>query len=190
VTRYELEKRLAEFDPLAYDPSFAGRQTDEVYMQRLEAMGSPLNLPYNEVVRRFIVRYSEQNRKEMSRILGLCYSGQGSYSGARTAFLNAAETDRTKGEPYLQLAQAYAKSSRSIDDGMGGRSAYWAAVDELRHAKQVEPTVEIISFADKLISSYSSYFPKKNDAFMLDLIDGHSYTVPGWIGRSTIIRTR
>ena len=73
VTRYELEKRLAEFDPLAYDPSFAGRQTDEVYMQRLEAMGSPLNLPYNEVVRRFIVRYSEQNRKEMSRILGLCY---------------------------------------------------------------------------------------------------------------------
>ena len=48
----------------------------------------------------------------------------------------------------------------------------------------------IISFADKLISSYSSYFPKKNDAFMLDLIDGHSYTVPGWIGRSTIIRTR
>ena len=123
-------------------------------------------------------------------ILGLSYSGQGSYSAARTAFLNAAETDRTKGEPYLQLAQAYAKSSRSIDDGMGGRSAYWAAVDELRHAKQVEPTDEIISFADKLISSYSSYFPKKNDAFMLDLIDGHSYTVPGWIGRSTIIRTR
>ena len=123
-------------------------------------------------------------------ILGLSYSGQGSYSAARTAFLNAAETDRTKGEPYLQLAQAYAKSSRSIDDGMGGRSAYWAAVDDLRHAKQVEPTDEIISFADKLISSYSSYFPKKNDAFMLDLIDGHSYTVPGWIGRSTIIRTR
>lgn len=73
VTRYELEKRLSEFDPLAYDPSFAGRQTDEVYMRRLEEMGSPLNLPYNEVVRRFIVRYSEQNRREMSRILGLCY---------------------------------------------------------------------------------------------------------------------
>jgi len=123
-------------------------------------------------------------------ILGLSYSGQGSYSAARTAFLNAAETDRTKGEPYLQLAQAYAKSSRTIDDGMGGRSAYWAAVDEARHAKQVEPSEEIINFADKLIGTYSAYFPKKNDAFMLDLIDGHSYTVPGWIGRSTIVRTR
>ena len=37
---------------------------------------------------------------------------------------------------------------------------------------------------------YSAAFPKKNDAFMLDLIDGHSYVVPGWIGKSTIIRTR
>ena len=123
-------------------------------------------------------------------ILGLSYAGQGSYSAARTALLNAAELDRTKGEPYLQLAQVYAMSSRSIDDGMGGRSAYWAAVDEARHAKQVEPTEEIIGVADKLIGIYAGYFPKKNDAFMLDLIDGHSYVIPGWIGKSTIIRTR
>jgi hypothetical protein len=80
--------------------------------------------------------------------------------------------------------------SRSIDDGMGGRSAYWVAVDEARHAKQVEPTEEIISKADNIISSYAGYFPKKNDAFMLDLIDGHSYFVPGWIGKTTIVRTR
>lgn len=133
------------------------------------------------------------DKKDLYRayiILGLSYSGLGSYSSARTALMNAAETDRTKGEPYLQLAQVYAKSSRSIDDGMGGRSAYWAAVDEARHAKQVEPTEEIIGFADKLIGTYSAYFPKKNDAFMLDLIDGHSYVIPGWIGKSTIIRTR
>ena len=122
--------------------------------------------------------------------LGLSYSGQGSYSAARTAFLNAAETDRTKGEPYMRLALTYANSYRTIDDGMGGRSAYWAAVDELRHAKQVEPTEEFTAVVDQLISSYSSYFPKKNDAFMLDLIDGKSYVVPGWISKSTIIRTR
>ncbi|MBO4599784.1 MAG: hypothetical protein J5641_03495, partial [Bacteroidales bacterium] len=123
-------------------------------------------------------------------IMGLSYSGMGSYSAARTALLKAAEVDRTKGEPYINLAMVYANSYRSIDDGMGGRSAYWAAVDELRHAKQVEPTDNIIAIADKLIGSYSAAFPKKNDAFMLDLIDGHSYVVPGWIGKSTIIRTR
>lgn len=123
-------------------------------------------------------------------ILGLSYAGQDSYSAARTSLLKAAEVDRTKGEPYLVLAQVYAMGSRSIDDGMGGRSAYWVAVDEARHAKQVEPTEEIISKADNIISSYAGYFPKKNDAFMLDLIDGHSYFVPGWIGKTTIVRTR
>jgi tetratricopeptide (TPR) repeat protein len=123
-------------------------------------------------------------------ILGLSYAGQDSYSAARNALQKAAEIDRTKGEPYLLIAQVYAMSSRSIDDGMGGRSAYWAAVDEARRAKQVEPTDDIIKKADNIISTYAAYFPKKNDAFMLDLIDGHSYTVPGWIGRSTIVRTR
>ena len=122
--------------------------------------------------------------------LGLSYSGQGSWSAARNALMRAAEIDRTKGEPYINLAMVYANSARSIDDGMGGRSAYWVAVDELRHAKQVEPTDNIIAIADRLISSYAGGYPKKNDAFMLDLIDGHSYVVPGWIGKTTTVRTR
>lgn len=122
--------------------------------------------------------------------LGLSYNGQNSYSAARTALLKAAEIDRTKGEPYLALAQVYASSCRSIDDGMGGRSAYWAAVDECRHAKSVEPTEQIANVANRLIGTYSAYFPKKNDAFMLNLIDGNGYVVPGWIGKSTIVRTR
>jgi hypothetical protein len=25
---------------------------------------------------------------------------------------------------------------------------------------------------------------------MLNLIDGHGYVVPGWIGKSTVVRTR
>ena len=123
-------------------------------------------------------------------ILGLSYAGQNSYANARTALLKAAEVDRTKGEPYLCLAQVYAQSSRSIDDGMGGRSAYWAAVDEARHAKQIEPTDEIIKKADNIIGTFSAYFPKKADAFMLGLMDGHSYVIPGWIGKSTVIRIR
>ena len=132
----------------------------------------------------------KKDRYKAYIFLGRAYVGQGSYSAGRTAYLNAAEIDRTKGEPYYLRAIAYASSSRTIDDGMGGRSAYWAAVDELRHAKQVEPTEEFSAAMDKMISSYSGSFPKKNDAFMLDLIDGKSYTVPGWIGKTTIIRTR
>lgn len=123
-------------------------------------------------------------------LLGLAYGGQNSYSAARSAYYKAAEVDPTKGEPYLQIAQLYAGSARSIEDGMNGRSAYWAAVDKAVKAKNVDSSPETVEIANKLIGTYSANYPKKNDAFMLDLIDGQSHHVGGWIGESTIVRTR
>ena len=73
---------------------------------------------------------------------------------------------------------------------MGGKSAYWAAVDALNKAKSVEPTEENIDQCNKLIGTYSAHFPKQTDAFMAGLQNGARFTVPGWIGVSTIVRTR
>lgn len=122
--------------------------------------------------------------------LGRAHAGANSYSAARSAYYKAAELDGTKGEPYLMIASLYASSSRSINDGLNGRSAYWAAVDKAIRAKNVDNSPENVEAANRMIGSYSGYYPKKQDAFMLDLIDGHSYVVPGWIGESTTIRTR
>lgn len=123
-------------------------------------------------------------------LLGIAYAGQGSYSAARSAFYEAAKADPTKGDPYIQIANIYARGSRSIDDGMHGRSAYWAAVDKLVRAKNVDPSPENVETVNKLIGSYASFYPKKDDAFMLNLMDGQGYTVGGWIGESTTVRTR
>ncbi|MBQ0015820.1 MAG: hypothetical protein KBT04_02410 [Bacteroidales bacterium] len=123
-------------------------------------------------------------------LLGLSQAAQNALSSARNSFYEAAKIDPSKGEPYLQIAQIYAQGARSIDDGMGGRSAYWAAVDKARKAKEIDPSDETVEAANKIIGTFSAYFPKKNDAFMLDLIDGKSYHVGGWIGESTIVRTR
>lgn len=71
LTVWALSRRLDEFDPLAYEPGFRGEQPDSVYIARLEKMNSPLNLPYNNVVRSFIVKYSERYRSQMQKILGL-----------------------------------------------------------------------------------------------------------------------
>lgn len=71
-TVWRLANELSDFDPLAYEPGFVGNLPDSVYIARLEKMSSPLNLPYNDVVRSFIVRYSERNRSQMERLLGLC----------------------------------------------------------------------------------------------------------------------
>ena len=123
--------------------------------------------------------------------LGHAYAGQKSYSAARTAYNNAAAIDATKGEPYMRIAILYGSSTGSAsEDNVNGRSAYWAAVDALNKAKSVEPTEEIIEQCNKLISTYSAHYPKQTDAFMAGLQPGARFTVPGWIGVSTTVRTR
>ena len=66
-----LSQQLDEFDPLAYEPDFRGEHPDSVYIERLERMNSPLNLPYNNVVRSYIIKYSERYRTQMKKIIGL-----------------------------------------------------------------------------------------------------------------------
>ena len=123
--------------------------------------------------------------------LGYAYFGQKSYSAARTAFNNAAEADRTKGEPYRMIATLYASSTGSAaEDNISGRSVYWAAVDALNRSKSVDPSEENVEACNKAISSYSAHFPKQADAFMAGLENGKSFTVPGWIGVTTTVRTR
>lgn len=123
--------------------------------------------------------------------LGHCYNKTNSYSAARSAYLSAAEADRTKGEPYRMIAQLYASSASSAsDDNMNGRSAYWAAVDKLNRSKSVDPSEENVNLCNQLISRYSAHFPKQTDAFMAGLENGKTFRVPGWIGETTVVRTR
>ena len=123
--------------------------------------------------------------------LGHAYSGSKSYSAARAAYNNAAEADRTKGEPYRMIASLYASSSSSAtEDNISGRSVYWAAVDALNRSKSVDPSDENVEACNRAISAYAAHFPSKTDAFMAGLENGKSFTIPGWIGVSTTIRTR
>ncbi len=120
-------------------------------------------------------------------LLGYAQAQQGSYAAARSSYYRAAEIDNTKGDPYLQIASLY-MSHHSSDDGMGGRSAYWAAADKAARARSIDPSVA--DDANRIISKCAGAYPKKADAFMLNLMDGQSFVVPGWIGESTTVRTR
>jgi hypothetical protein len=123
--------------------------------------------------------------------LGYAHTGAKNWGAARTAYNNAAAVDATKGEPYLRIALLYASTvSSASEDNVGGKSAYWAAVDKLQRSKSVEPTEENIEACNQLINSYAAHFPSKTDAFMAGLENGKSFRVPGWIGETTIVRTR
>ena len=122
--------------------------------------------------------------------LGHAYNGNKSFSAARNAYNAAAEADRTKGEPYRFIAQMYAASASSAsEDNVNGRSVYWAAVDKLNKSKSVDSSEENVNACNTMISRYSAHFPKQTDAFMAGLQNGQRFTVPGWIGESTTVRT-
>lgn len=54
-----------------WQPSSEAVLPDSVYAERLKAMVSPIHLPYNEVVRNYIIRYTSPTSGLMSRVLGL-----------------------------------------------------------------------------------------------------------------------
>ena len=123
--------------------------------------------------------------------LGHAYNGLKSFSAARNAYNNAAEADRTKGEPYRFIAQLYAASASSAtEDNINGRSVYGAAVDKLQKSKSVDSSEENVNACNTMISRYSAHFPKQADAFMAGLENGNRFTVPGWVSESTTVRTR
>lgn len=123
--------------------------------------------------------------------LGHAYNGMKSFGAARTAYNNAAAADVTKGEPYRMIATLYAASAASAtEDNVSGRSVYWAAVDMLNKAKSVDPSEENVEACNKAITAYAAHYPSKTDAFMAGLENGKSFTVPGWVGVNTTVRTR
>ncbi|MBO7227142.1 MAG: hypothetical protein IKY22_00455 [Bacteroidales bacterium] len=134
----------------------------------------------------------DEDKKYQAYIrLAYAYQGAKSYVASRSAAYEAAKLDPTKGEPYMIIAALYAETAGSCC-GSGpvmSRVAYWAAVDKAIRAKNVEDTPEMVERANKFISTYSRHFPNQTDAFMENVIDGSSFTVGGWIGETTTVRT-
>ena len=51
---------------------FHSNVPDSVYIERIAKMNSFITLPYNDIVKNYIIRYSEKMPATMGRILGLC----------------------------------------------------------------------------------------------------------------------
>lgn len=51
---------------------FESNVPDEVYIRRIKEMNSFIQLPYNSIVRNYIILYSEKMAKRMPELLGLC----------------------------------------------------------------------------------------------------------------------
>lgn len=70
-----VQKMTSDDEMQQYDMDsvrFQSNVSDEVYMERIRRMNSFITLPYNDIVRNYIILYSEKMPTRMSNILGLC----------------------------------------------------------------------------------------------------------------------
>ena len=125
-----------------------------------------------------------------------CFANLKRYQEARKYALASIQTltgmgvTKGQGRSYIIIGMCYAATRLYGNDPKGAilnKTVYWAAVDKFVKAKQVDPSVE--AAANDYISSYSKYYPTKEERFDLPgEFSGSTYYVGGWIGETTTIR--
>ncbi len=145
---------------------------------------------YNVAVEYFEQAIQLQTTPETKALyyLGLakCQYKQNRKSQARENALRAVELKDNWGEPYLMIGQMYAESTDDCADICLPKSVYWVAVDKFNMAKTIDPSLE--DQANKLILTYSNYFPNKEDSFFCGVNEGDSFTINCWINETTKAR--
>ena len=69
---YSHKQAYAEDDINLDSVKFESNVPDDVYIERLKKMNSFITLPYNDIVRNYIIMYSEKMPTRMAHMLGLC----------------------------------------------------------------------------------------------------------------------
>jgi tetratricopeptide (TPR) repeat protein len=116
------------------------------------------------------------------------YVAMKNYQQGATVAQQALDVNAEDGRCYLLLGICYA-SAKVSDDPILQRSVFWVACDMFRKAKTVDSSCA--ADANKLIATYSQYFPSKEDVFFhRDLNEGAPYRVGGWVNKTTTCRSK
>ncbi|NOZ47998.1 MAG: hypothetical protein GXO79_14650 [Chlorobi bacterium] len=117
----------------------------------------------------------------------LTHSQQSNPELARTYAYKALKYNPKDGKPYLLIGNIYAASAKKCGESDFEKNAvYWVVVDKFITAKRVDPS--LTEEANKLIATYSKYFPGSEDTFFNGFAEGQNYTVGCWINETTKIR--
>ena len=93
------------------------------------------------------------------------------------------------GKAWFISGQVWGAVACPGGDEISSRAHFWVAVDDMLKAKAADES--LAEEANRLIASYSKYFPQTAEAFMYGVQDGQAYTVScGGISASTRVRTQ
>jgi tetratricopeptide (TPR) repeat protein len=90
------------------------------------------------------------------------------------------------GRAHIHIGSLYASEQSCFGDPFKDRTVFWVAVDRFNEAKRVDPA--LTEEANRLIETYSRYFPDNETIFFNGLSTGDSYRVECWINETTRIR--
>jgi len=119
------------------------------------------------------------------------YNNLKNYSAARASLYKSLEYVPNQGRCYMLMGVMYAASkpytAGDAKSAILNKTVYWVAVDKFVKAKTVDPTCA--DDANKLISTYSKYYPSKEERFDLPgEFGGGTFCVGGWINECTTVR--
>ncbi|MFA8298667.1 MAG: tetratricopeptide repeat protein [Hyphomicrobiales bacterium] len=118
-----------------------------------------------------------------------CFRSLGQYSSGRDAARKLLKLNPKAGNAYVLIAQMYASSGKQCGSNeLEKKAVFWAAVDQLYKAKSVDP--EIAATANKLINTYSQYFPSSDKVFFYNYTEGQEYKIDCWMNVTTKVRAR
>ncbi len=119
------------------------------------------------------------------------HDNQNRFAQARSYALRAAAERPNDGRPWIMIANLYAKSAASCGgDEIATAAVFWAAADKAQRARSVDNDPEVVSTANRMISSYAARFPNRETLFMLGLDGGQTVRAGCWIGETTTARPR
>lgn len=134
-----------------------------------------------------LVTNDEDKADYLYRMANVYVSMKNYQLGAATA-QQALDINAEDGRCYLLMGICYA-SAKVYDDPILQRSVFWVACDMFRKAKTVDSSCA--TDANKLIATYSQYFPSKEDVFFhRDLNEGSPFRVGGWVNKTTTCRSK
>ncbi|MGF1586300.1 MAG: tetratricopeptide repeat protein [Bacteroidales bacterium] len=90
------------------------------------------------------------------------------------------------GRAHIHIGSLYASEQSCFNDPFKDRTVFWVAVDRFNEAKRVDP--DLTAEANRLIETYSKYFPDNETIFFQELTAGQSYRVECWINETTRVR--
>ncbi|MDR1115462.1 MAG: hypothetical protein LBL33_04835 [Tannerella sp.] len=141
---------------------------------------------YNEAIE---MTEDSEIKTELYYVIAVIAQQQNSFAKAKQYSLKCLAEKSDYGRAYILIATCYAAGVKTVfpNDPVLTKCVYYAVVDKLERARQVDPSVA--EEAGKLINAYTQYYPTKEEVFMHpDIDNGKSFTIGGWIGETVRIR--